>query len=145
MTTTFAIKKQYGQQKDRYLELIEQFPLKPIRSDDELDVALELIHELITQDNLSMAEKDYLEVLTDLAETYEDSLMPISQATDSDVLSMLMDCRELTQSQFAKAVGIPTSTVSKVICGKRDLTRKQLEKVASYFHVSMDCFPASRS
>ena len=67
-----TIGKVYGRQKDRYLELIQQFPLRKIKSDDELDVATRVIHSLIDQDQLSPAEHDYLDVISDLVEEYED-------------------------------------------------------------------------
>ena len=38
---------------DRYLELIHRFPLRPIRSDAELDRAIEVIDSLVDRDDLA--------------------------------------------------------------------------------------------
>ena len=135
-----TIGKVYGRQKDRYLELIQQFPLRKIKSDDELDVATRVIHSLIDQDQLSPAEHDYLDVISDLVEEYEDETIPMGKSTDEEMLVFLMDIRSITQAQLAKDVGIATSTVSEVLSGKRKLTRKQIEKLAAYFKVSPAVF-----
>lgn len=58
--------KLYGRHHERYLELLARFPLRPVRTEAELDAATEVIHELIDQDKRSAAEDDYLDVLSDL-------------------------------------------------------------------------------
>src|ERR1017187_4749966 len=42
-----------------YLALIRRFPLRPIRTDAELDAASGVVDELTDRDNLSPAESDY--------------------------------------------------------------------------------------
>ena len=61
----------YGAAQDRYLMLIRMFPLRPIRSDEELDEALNVMDGLLDQDGLDSAEADYLAVLNDIIEQYE--------------------------------------------------------------------------
>jgi len=51
-----------------YLSLIRPFPLRPIRSDGELDAAVEVIDSLLDRDDLNGEEADYLDVLGDLVE-----------------------------------------------------------------------------
>ena len=50
---------------DRYFELITRFPLRPIRSDDELERAIAVVNPLIDQPELSADEDAYLEVRED--------------------------------------------------------------------------------
>src|SRR5258708_3211615 len=57
-----------GRADAAYLILIQCFPLRPIRTDAELDAASRIIDELIDRDDLSLAERDYLDVLSDLVE-----------------------------------------------------------------------------
>jgi HTH-type transcriptional regulator / antitoxin HigA len=141
MIATHSLSKQYGRRKDRYLELIQQFPLKSIQSEEELESATAMIHSLIDQKTLSEPEKDYLEILSNIVYEYEEVHYPMGEDTlDHEMLEELMTDRDLTQAQFAKAVGMATSTVSEILKGKRELTRKQLEKVSDYFKVSMDLF-----
>src|SRR5207302_1986298 len=57
---TPTVGKVYGKQRDRYLELVCLFPLRPIRAEDELDAAIRVINMLIDQERLTKAEDDYL-------------------------------------------------------------------------------------
>ena len=65
-----------GKAKDRYLELILRFPLRPLRCDDDLDAAVAVIDALLRQPSLKREEHDYLEVLGDLVEAYETETIP---------------------------------------------------------------------
>lgn len=138
----FTIGKVYGRKKDRYLELIQQFPLRRIRNDEELDVATKVIHSLIDidQDKLTPAENDYLDVISDLVEAYEEVTIPMGDGPDCNTLEFLMDIQEIKQAQLSRDTGIATSTISEVLSGKRKLTRKQIEKLSAYFKVSPAVF-----
>ena len=130
----------YGKQQDRYLELVRRFPLRPIRSEAELDEAIQVIDSLLDQDGLTPPEDDYLDVLSDLVEAYEDVHHPIGPVSDADMLHSLLDSRRETQAPVAKGAGIAESTISEVLSGKRKLTRKQIGKLARYFHVDPSVF-----
>jgi HTH-type transcriptional regulator/antitoxin HigA len=124
-----------------YLELVRRFPLRPIRSDKELDRASEMIDALLVRPSpLAPLERDYLEVLSDLVERYEDSHHPMPEASGADVLRHLMEARGVTQSQVAAATGIVNSTISAVLSGKRRLSVPHIEKLSAYFHVGPGAF-----
>lgn len=142
-TTTDRLKKRYGPNRDRYLELIHDFPLRPLKSEADLDAATIVIHKLIDQARLTLAEQEYLDVLTDLVEAYEDLHYPIEDVPEGAMIQSFLESRDLSQAQLAKAVGIATSTISEVISGKRKLTRKQIEKLSTYFKVSPAVFHAT--
>lgn len=55
-----------------YLALVHRFPLRPIRSESELDGAIATINDVLDQPELSPAALDYLDVLDRLVEDYED-------------------------------------------------------------------------
>jgi len=99
-----------------------------------------VIHYLIDRDSLSRPEKDYLDVLTGLVEEYEEVQYPEEPVSDSEMLTYLMDKREVTQAAVAKATGIAVSTISEVLSGKRKLNRRQIGKLAKYFHVGPGVF-----
>jgi len=126
--------------EDRYLELIRQFPLRPLRTDDDLDAAVEVIDSLIDQAHLSAGEQDYLDVLSDLIEAYETKAVRIRPVGDADMLRFLIEGRRVTQSDVAKQAGIAESTISEVLAGKRQLNRAQIGKLARYFHVQPGAF-----
>jgi hypothetical protein len=73
-----------------YLALIRRFPLRPLRTHAELDAASELINELTVRNDLSSAEFDYLDMLGDLVEKYEDEHVEMPYARDAAMLRSLM-------------------------------------------------------
>lgn len=135
-----ALSTLYGRAQDRYLELVLAFPLRPIRMETELDDATRVIDSLIDLDELSGPERDYLDVLTDLVEAYETEHYSAEPVTDADMLQFLLETKGVTQSVAAKGAGIAESTVSEVLSGKRKLNRKQIGKLAKYFHVEPGVF-----
>lgn len=130
----------YGRQRDRYLELVQKFPLRPIQGEAEHDAAIEMIDELIDAPSLSPPEQDYLDVLSDLVEAYETVHEPMPETTDAGMLQFLMEIQGRTQTEVAKGAKIAASTVSEVLSGKRTLNRGQIGKLARYFHVEPGVF-----
>ena len=130
----------YGRRHSRYLDLIRRFPLRPLRSDSELDSAIEVIDSLIDLDKLSAPERDYLDVLSDLVKDYEEEAVAIKSVSDSEMIRFLIEAKQVTQSQVAAGTGIAESTVSAVLAGKRKLNRNHIGKLAKYFHVSTAVF-----
>ena len=51
-----------------YLKLVREFPLRPLRSDSDLDRAIVVIDALTDRAELSPEETDYLEVHSRLVE-----------------------------------------------------------------------------
>lgn len=132
--------KVYGKGQDRYLDLVRRFPLRPIRSEEDLDAATVVIHSLIDQEHLSQVELDYLDVLDHLVETYEAIHYPDPTVSDADMLRFLIETKDVTQAEVAKGAKIAESTISEVLSGKRKLNRTQIGKLAKYFHVSPAVF-----
>jgi HTH-type transcriptional regulator/antitoxin HigA len=125
---------------DRYLELILRFPLRPIRSDQELDQAIDVIDSLIDRPRLKTAEKDYLDVLSDLVERYESEHHPIPPLPDSELLQHLIELKGVPQAVVARDTAIAESTISEVIAGRRKLSRTHIGKLARYFSVQPGAF-----
>ncbi len=130
----------YGETEDRYLDLVRQFPLRPLRTDSDLDAAIAVIDGLIDQQKLTVAEQDYLDVLSDLVEAYEDDAKPMPQVSDANLLRFLIDQKGITQARAATGTGIAESTISEVLAGKRKLNRTQIAKLARFFHVEPGAF-----
>ncbi len=122
------------------MELIRRFPLRPIRSEEELDRAMEVIDELIDRDNLDQSEKDYLDVLSDLTEHYESAHHPIEPVSDAEVLAHLIEAKGTTQAKLARETRIAESTISEVLAGKRILNRVQIGRLARHFNVGPTVF-----
>jgi HTH-type transcriptional regulator / antitoxin HigA len=137
---TTSIRAVYGRREDRYLDLVRRFPLRPLRSDADLDAAIAVIDELLDHADLTDPEQDYLDVLSDLVDAYEDEHIPIAPVGDADMLRFLIENKDVTQSQLAAEAGIAESTISEVLSGKRKLNRTQIGKLARYFHVEPGVF-----
>jgi HTH-type transcriptional regulator/antitoxin HigA len=135
-----APQAQAGRKRDVYLELVRQVPLRPIRSDKELQRAIAMVDGLIDRDDLGRDEQDYLDVLSDLVERYESEEYPIAPVSDAEMLRHLMEAKGVTQTEVAQATDIAASTVSEVLAGKRTLSRTHIGKLARYFHVGPGVF-----
>lgn len=123
-----------------YLTLVRRFPLRPIQSDVDLDRAIAMVDSLLDRDKLDAGEQDYLDVLSDLIERYEDRTDPPRDVSDAEMLRFLMEQQGVKQVELSRATGIVESTISAVLSGKRTLNRSQIGKLATYFHVSPSVF-----
>ncbi len=122
-------------QKDSYLELVQAFPLASIRSDSHLRAAQGVMDELLAKDKLDQGELLYLDALSDLAAAYEDEHHAIESASDADMLRHLMSAKGVNQAQLHQATGIPKSTISEILSGKKPFSRQVIRKLAAYFGV----------
>jgi HTH-type transcriptional regulator/antitoxin HigA len=74
-----------------YRQLVESFPLRAIESETELDRAVEIIDGLLKKGELMNGEGEYLDLLSNLVETYETEHHPIPDATGSATLRFFLD------------------------------------------------------
>jgi HTH-type transcriptional regulator / antitoxin HigA len=125
---------------EAYLKLLSRFRLKPISSHQELDQAIALARELDSRAELSSEEEEYVEVLTGLIEAYEDEQYPIPDVSAADMLRFLIDRRGLTQQTIARETDIANSTITALLTGSREMTRRHIESFAHYFGVSASVF-----
>jgi HTH-type transcriptional regulator / antitoxin HigA len=124
-------------QKDSYLDLIEEFPLAAIRSDAHLRAAQVVMDQLLMKGKLDEGESLYLDALSDLAAAYEDEHHSIEPASDADLLRHLLEAKGVTQIELHRATGIPKSTISEVLAGKKPFSRQMIRKLAEYFEIDV--------
>ena len=129
-----------AQVPSKYLDLIRSFPLRPIRSDRDLDRAEAVLHRLLDADNLSAPEQDYLEILGNLIEEYEKQAHPIEDVPPHEMLAGLMEAKDVTQTEVSRAAGIPVSTISELLSQKRDFNVAHIEKLCAYFGIGPSAF-----
>jgi len=137
---TMSLATLYGETQETYLALIRTFPLRPLRSEADLDEATTILDALVVKDTLTAAEADYLAVLSDLVEQYEAAAHPIPPASDAVLLEHLLDARGLTPPQVAQGTGLDAATLAAVLAGTQPLTRAQMATLARYFQVSPSVF-----
>jgi HTH-type transcriptional regulator/antitoxin HigA len=126
--------------REKYLDLVRQFPLRPIRSERDLDRAIRVIDSLIDRPSLSSDAQDYLNVLSDLVEAYEAEHYPMAKVSDARMVRHLMEAKSVNQTEVAQATGIANSTISAVLKGVRQLTREHIGQLAIFFHVDPGVF-----
>lgn len=130
----------YGETQETYLALIRTFPLRPLRSEDELDEAMDVLDTLVGKETLTTAEADYLAVLSDLVEQYEADVHPIPSASDAELLQHLLESQATTPDHVAQTTGIAVATLAAILAGTQRLTREQIGALAHYFQVSPSVF-----
>ena len=94
-----------GNARDRYLDLVVQFPLRPIRSDEELEEAVRMVDSLLDRRDLAPEEEDYLEVLGDLIERYEGEAHPMAPVSDAEMLRHLIEAKGVSQTEISSGHG----------------------------------------
>lgn len=127
-------------ESDVYFALVRAFPLVPVESDEDLDRAIAVINLLLDKPALSPGEQGYLDVLSDLVEKYESTEHPIGPVSDGGMLRHLIEAKGVTEIEVTRATKIPASTIADVLSDKRQLTRIQIAKLASYFCVNPTVF-----
>ena len=125
--STVAQTKAVGDSRStpRYLELIATFPLRPIRTDAQHEVALKVMRSLLGIER-SEDEDDYLDILGDLIRAYEVEHFPMPQATQADVLRDLLEDRGLSQADLAAASGVADSNISAILAGRRGISKANM-------------------
>lgn len=120
---------------DRYLEMLREFPPRPIHDDGEHRRAIAVIDTLIDRGRLTPEEEDYLEVLGLIVAAYEDSLYEHPEFSGVDRLRHLIDEHGLSQADLARETGIPVQSLSDILNGKRRISPKVRGKLAERFGV----------
>ena len=132
-----------GKVRDDYLELIGKLPLVSIRSDDDLDAAQKVMDELLAREKLSSGEEMYLDALSDLVASYEDSHHQIEPASDAAMLRHLMEAKGVTQIELHRRTKIAKSTISEILAGKKPFSRQIIATLADFFGVDKSVLAAN--
>ena len=125
------------------MDLELDFPLASIKSDEHLAEAQRVMDGLLARGTLDAGEETYLDALSDLVGSYEDEQHAIEPASDADMLRHLMEARGVTQVQLSHDTGLPKSSVSEVLAGKKTFSRQMIRNLAEYFHVEIGVLAAN--
>jgi HTH-type transcriptional regulator/antitoxin HigA len=127
-----------------YLKLIRHYPLRPVRSDEELEraVLVSLSLDKRGRESLAAEEVDYHDVLVTLISQYEERHHRIPDVSGPDMLRCLIENRGLTQAAVARGSGVGESALSEILARRRPMGRKVIEALAGYFQVDPGLFLA---
>ncbi len=123
-----------------YLALLRAYPPRPIHGDDDHRRTIDVVNDLLDRPSLSPDEEDYLNVLGLLIADYEDSIYEHPQFTPVDRLRHLMEEHALTQAELARRAGVPVTSLSDILNGKRRISPGIREKFARCFGLSASFF-----
>ena len=79
-------------------------------------------------------------VLSTLIESYEVARIPRRKPTPSEMLAHLIDAKQVTKAEIARATEIPRSTITNVLADRRQISKDNVTKLAAYFHVDPSVF-----
>jgi HTH-type transcriptional regulator/antitoxin HigA len=122
---------------DNYFKLVKRFPLRPIKNDEQNALAAEICDELTDSAVLTVAEQDYLEVLTILVSEYESKWSDESDSmSPRELIQYLMKENNLVQKDLVPQFGT-ASRVSEYLNGERRLSLEQAKKLANRFSLNI--------
>jgi HTH-type transcriptional regulator / antitoxin HigA len=123
----------------RYVDLLNEFPPRPIKSEQEFTAVQKVVDVLLDAKQLSTDQKEYLNLLGMIIYEYEGKKVGIPDIYGVDLLNVLIDEWGLKQKELIP-IFKTESIVSAVLNGHRQLTVEHIQKLAEFFHVSPAVF-----
>jgi HTH-type transcriptional regulator / antitoxin HigA len=125
-----------------YAELLRDTQPEIIRDARSHSRALKVIAALMDKPKLTAAEGKLLDLLSRLVDDYEETVYPTPHVSPADMLEHFMDARGASQAEVARGAGVPRSTVSEVLKGKRAVSVENAFRLGEFFHVDPTLFLA---
>lgn len=143
-TTKRIGKMTHGLTDATYIDLLQSFPPRPIKSEEEMIATQKVIDALIDRGQLTPEEDDYLNVLGALVNEYEQNQITIPDISGVELLQTLLEDFNLRQKDLV-AIFKTESIVSDILKGRRKLTTDHIQRLAEFFHISPAAFFPSKT
>ncbi|QGZ92466.1 helix-turn-helix domain-containing protein [Microcystis aeruginosa] len=124
---------------DKYLELLKQYPPRPIDNEEDLEMMQEVINRLLDKPQLTVEEREYLNVLGSLIYEHEENQEPIPDIYGLELLKFILEERNL-QKQDLLSIFESKSTLDDILDGLQELTPIYIQKLANFLNISPDLF-----
>jgi len=124
---------------DKYLELLKQYPPRPIDDEEDLEMMQEVINRLLDKPQLTAEEREYLNVLGALIYEYEENQEPIPDIYGLELLKFILEEKKL-QKQDLLSIFESKSTLDDILDGQQELTPVYIKKLANFLNISPDLF-----
>jgi HTH-type transcriptional regulator / antitoxin HigA len=108
-------------------------PIRPIRSDRDLKLALAAISELLRSPE-GGPDEDRLDLLSTLVAAYEREHHPVEPPTAVDAILFRIAQGGMTRADLASVVG-GRSHASEILNGKRELSREAMRTLHTRFGI----------
>lgn len=127
--------------EDDYLELVREFPLRPIRSKAELNLAIAILDRLVGRDDLTPGQRDYVEAIAHFVRLYEEQTVRtmFGRLKPVEVLRHLMRENNMNTSDLGAILG-SRGLASEVLNGKWGLSKTLILKLTRRFHLDLAVF-----
>lgn len=129
----------FATESNSYMELLQKFSPRPIKSEEELLAVQEVIDALLDSADLTPEKQDYMNVLGILVHEYEEKYVLIPDLSGVELLKALIDEFGLKQKDLVP-IFKTESIVSAIFNGQRKFTVEHIEKLAEFFNVSPSTF-----
>lgn len=129
----------FSTQSNRYIELLQKFPPRPIKSEEELLAAQAVIDSLLDSSNITPEEQEYINLLGILIHDYEEKYVLIPDLYGVELLQAIIQEFGLKQKDLVP-IFKTESIVSAILNGQRKFTVEHIEKLADFFHISPSAF-----
>ena len=125
---------------NEYKQLLEEFPIKTIETEEENEYYLEVYIKVIKKYKKNPNFQTYLKILKEEIKKFEDKMYPTPKVTGSDLLNYLMEEHSLKNKDLVeKGVGT-ASAITMIRKGDRDISKDQAKKLSKIFGVNMIIF-----
>lgn len=127
---------------DSYFQLVQRFPLRPIRLEDQHLEAVRVLTatSMTHQGTRDRGVLDYMETLAKLIEEYERKAgyaPDLSKLTPVSALNHLMEVHALNVSEMAAVLGTSQGTLSDIRTGqrRRGFSKQMIRRLVDRFGV----------
>lgn len=110
----------------------------PVRTEADYDAAIEEIEELWGSAE-GTPERDRLDILVDLVETYETRHHPIGFPDPIEAIKVRMEDKGLLREDLGQIIGAGSGRVSEILGRKRRLTLEMIRTLAPALGLSHAC------
>ena len=115
-----------------YAELMAMHLLRPIRDRVDAENAARMI-DLLAGHKLNAEQTDYLDLLGDLYEKWENAQCPISRARGAELLRLVLAEHGEKAGDLARLLGVDPSLVYRILRSERQLTAVQIRELADHY------------
>jgi HTH-type transcriptional regulator/antitoxin HigA len=124
---------------ETYEYLVRLYPPRKIHDRIELEHATE-VADWIALRAKNDAQLDYLELLGDLMEEYENAGKPDKNSSPREVLNYLVEENGITTRELGKILGIDHSVAARILKGGRAITVEHAKSLGARFKMEPKAF-----
>lgn len=122
-----------------YIELLQKFPPRPIKSEADFLAVQKVIDTLLDSGEITPEKQEYINLLGILVHEYEEKHVSIPDLSGVELLKALIDEFNLKQKDLIP-IFKTESIVSAILNGQRKFTVEHIEKLAIFFNISPSVF-----